>query len=96
MIVGQGFTHDVTVDVQGLLPAGWLAFTGRESNPLDHYERFQFVLTIILLSCSPNATKLISAIGKPWRAGFARQSAAHRRAIACTSERESVTQRARD
>jgi hypothetical protein len=29
--------------MQGLLPAGWLAFTGRESNPLDRYERFQFV-----------------------------------------------------
>jgi hypothetical protein len=29
--------------MQGLLPAGWLAFAGRESNPLDRYERFQFV-----------------------------------------------------
>src|SRR5215475_6120217 len=26
--------------LQGWLPAGWLAFTGRESNPLDHDERF--------------------------------------------------------
>src|ERR1700737_445542 len=26
--------------MQGLLPAGWLAFAGRESNPLDRYERF--------------------------------------------------------
>ena len=25
------------------LASGWLAFTGRESNPLDRYERFQFV-----------------------------------------------------
>jgi hypothetical protein len=24
--------------LQGALPAGWLAFTGRESNPLDHDE----------------------------------------------------------
>jgi hypothetical protein len=32
------------------------ASTGRELNPLDRYERFQFVLTIILLSCSPDAT----------------------------------------
>src|SRR5712691_4315768 len=32
------------------------AFAGRESNPLDRYERFQLVLTIILLSCSPDAT----------------------------------------
>jgi hypothetical protein len=23
------------------LASGWLAFTGRVSNPLDHYERFQ-------------------------------------------------------
>ena len=27
--------------MQGSLPAGWLAFTGRESNPLDRDERFQ-------------------------------------------------------
>ena len=32
------------------------AFAGRELNPLDRYERFQFALTIILLSCSPDAT----------------------------------------
>ena len=35
--------------------AGW-AFAGRESNPLDRYERFQLVLTIILPSCSPDAS----------------------------------------
>ena len=27
--------------MQGSLPAGWLAFTGRASNPLDHNKRFQ-------------------------------------------------------
>jgi hypothetical protein len=32
------------------------AFAGRESNPLDRYERFQLVFTIFLLSCSPDAT----------------------------------------
>jgi hypothetical protein len=32
------------------------AFAGRDSNPLNRYERFQFGLTIILLSCSPDAT----------------------------------------
>ena len=37
------------------------AFAGRESNPLDRCERFQLVLTIILLSCSPDATGLRSA-----------------------------------
>ena len=30
-------------NVQGSLPAGWLTFAGRASNPLDRYERFQFV-----------------------------------------------------
>jgi hypothetical protein len=43
-----------------LLPAGWLAFAVWESNPLDRYERFQLVLTIILPSCSPDATTLRS------------------------------------
>src|SRR6266567_3892456 len=32
------------------------ASTARESNPLDRYEGFQLVLTIILPSCSPDAT----------------------------------------
>src|SRR5436309_15546590 len=27
--------------LQSSLPAGWLAFTGRELNPLDCYKRFQ-------------------------------------------------------
>jgi gluconolactonase len=43
-----------------LLPAGRLAFAGRASNPLDRDERFQLVLTIIPLSCSPDATTLRS------------------------------------
>jgi len=29
--------------MQGSLPAGWLAFTGRELNPLDRYKRFQII-----------------------------------------------------
>jgi hypothetical protein len=33
--------------MQSSLPAGWLAFTGRELNPLDRYKRFQ--VTLILL-----------------------------------------------
>jgi len=41
-------------------PAG-SASTGWESNPLDRYERFQLVLTIILPSCSPDATILRDA-----------------------------------
>src|SRR5215468_8828025 len=35
------FAFRVATHAQGWLPAGWLAFTGRASNPLDHYERFQ-------------------------------------------------------
>ena len=53
------FAFRVAAHAQGSLPAGWLAFTGRASNPLDRCERFQLVLTIIPLSCSPDA----SAIG---------------------------------
>ncbi len=34
------FALRVAAHTQGWLPAGWLAFTGRVSNPLDHYERF--------------------------------------------------------
>src|ERR1700680_53575 len=30
----------LSLPVQDLLPAGWLAFAGRESNPLDRDERF--------------------------------------------------------
>ena len=30
---------------QGSLPAGWLAFTGRELNPLDRYKRFQITFS---------------------------------------------------
>ena len=42
------------------LASGWPArpLSGRESNPLDRCERFQLVLTIIPLSCSPDATTL--------------------------------------
>jgi hypothetical protein len=29
--------------MQSSLPAGWLAFTGRELNPLDRYKRFQTI-----------------------------------------------------
>jgi len=32
--------------MQGLLPAGWLAFTGRESNSLDRCKRFQIILLL--------------------------------------------------
>ena len=57
------FAFRVATHAQGWLPAGWLAFTGRASNPLDHYERFQFtwsspfpvLLTLLTFhtSCSP-------------------------------------------
>src|SRR6516165_9465264 len=31
--------------LQSSLPAGWLAFTGRELNPLDRYKRFQIAVS---------------------------------------------------
>ena len=31
--------------LQSSLPAGWLASTGRESNPLDRFERFQITFS---------------------------------------------------
>jgi hypothetical protein len=34
--------------MQGSLPAGWLAFAGRELNPLDRVERFQNSKFILL------------------------------------------------
>jgi hypothetical protein len=34
------FALRVAARTQGWLPAGWLAFTMRGSNPLDRYERF--------------------------------------------------------
>ena len=37
------FALRVAARTQGWLPAGWLAFAGRVSNPLDHSERFQFI-----------------------------------------------------
>jgi len=52
------FAFRVATHAQGSLPAGWLAFTGRASNPLDRYERFQLVLTFIPLSCSPDASAI--------------------------------------
>src|ERR1700680_3535506 len=47
--------------MQGSLPAGWLAFTGRESNPLDHSERFQITFSfplpgLLLTQRSPLST----------------------------------------
>jgi hypothetical protein len=48
------FAFRVATHAQGWLPAGWLTFTGRASNPLDRYERFQSI-AVILLSCSPDA-----------------------------------------
>src|ERR1700681_4489421 len=47
--------------MQSSLPAGWLAFTGGESNPLDHSERFQIIFSsplpgLILTQRSPLST----------------------------------------
>lgn len=40
---------------QGSLPVGWLAFAGRESNPLDRVERFQSDMFILLSRSWPGA-----------------------------------------
>ena len=55
----------VAAHVQGSLPAGRLTFAGWESNPLDRYERFQLVFTVIPLSCSPDATTLRATAHHP-------------------------------
>ena len=52
------FALRVATRAQGWLPAGWLAFAGRVSNPLDHSERFQFTWSssspgILTLSICP-------------------------------------------
>ena len=48
--------------LQSSLPAGWLAFTGRESNPLDRFERFQITFFIPLSWTSPGATATNSQV----------------------------------
>src|SRR5262249_50675316 len=53
------FAFRVATHAQGWLPAGWLAFTGRESNPLDHCERFQ-----IIRSSSSPVLLVASSLGK--------------------------------
>jgi len=55
--------------MQSSLPAGWLAFTGRESNPLDHYTRFQITFS------SPSSGLILAqrTAGFPqygWKAGL--------------------------
>ncbi len=54
---------------QGSLPTGWLAFAGRESNPLDHSERFQSVT-----SCSSPSPELFLSQGSCNRRSFCRAS----------------------
>jgi hypothetical protein len=42
--------------MQDWLPAGWLTFAGRESNPLNRYERFQSLHLIPLSRAYPDAS----------------------------------------
>jgi hypothetical protein len=42
--------------MQDLLPAGWLASTGRELNPLDHNERFPYLHSFPLSWAFPDAS----------------------------------------
>jgi hypothetical protein len=45
--------------MQSSLPAGWLAFTGRELNPLDRYKRFQITFSFPLFWIYPGARRTI-------------------------------------
>src|SRR6516165_1127915 len=66
--------------MQDSLPAGWLAFAGRELNPLDRYERFpsstcpsslpEFILTLRLYLSAHSWSVLIPTLGR--LAGFDR------------------------
>jgi hypothetical protein len=52
--------------MQGSLPAGWLAFTGRESNPLDRDERFQlhtFPFPGLVLSLVKSNRSALQSVG---------------------------------
>src|SRR5260370_15926809 len=44
--------------LQSSLPAGWLAFTGRELNPLDRYKRFQITSLVPLFWICPGAREV--------------------------------------
>ena len=46
--------------LQSSLPAGWLASTGRESNPLDRFERFQITFSFPFPGLNPGATAMNS------------------------------------
>ena len=47
MEIGLLFKNGVAA-IQARLASGWLAFAGREFNPLDRVERFQNVMFILL------------------------------------------------
>src|SRR6266849_707416 len=71
------FAFRVAIHAQGWLPVGWLAFTVRVSNPLDHYERFQitwsspFPVLLTLDSCRSGRVAVTAALGQQ------RKSSAH-------------------
>ena len=56
--------------LQSSLPAGWLAFTGRELNPLDRYKRFQITLSspfseFILAQCKVHRDVVVLIVDLP-------------------------------
>jgi hypothetical protein len=55
--------------MQSSLPAGWLAFTGRESNPLDRYKRFQITFSFPS-SGFILAQRTVSFPQYGWKTGF--------------------------
>src|SRR6516225_12092489 len=60
--------------MQSSLPAGWLAFTGRELNPLDRNKRFQITILVPLFWIYPGATyggfSPVRLEGWPFRRGL--------------------------
>jgi hypothetical protein len=61
------FAFRVATHAQGWLPAGWLAFTGRASNPLDHCERFQITWSSPFPVLLTLRTSRLPPAGAVWR-----------------------------
>ena len=72
--------------MQSSLPAGWLAFTGRELNPLDRYKRFQIIHPPFLdLAWRKGSVMRLIFIGKGCSSAIARELGSIARPCADTS-----------
>jgi len=70
--------------LQGSLPAGWLAFTGRELNPLDRYKRFQITSLVPLFWIYPGARE-VSFLNLPLASRHSITSSARASSVGNTS-----------